>query len=135
MKSTDSQTPVALITPSLNRGTAFTDDERRKLGLTGRLPSEVLNPDDPYDHSLHHIDNTAPTYVVRAFPAGIGSETSGGVVMSGPVGTLRPPEKPAQISDAEKLARIRAVIDHPGTFHWAGQDVARVIRRILEGDL
>jgi hypothetical protein len=55
--------------------------------------------------------------------------------MSGPVGTLRLLEKPAQISDAEKLARIRAVIDHPGTFHWAGQDVARVIRRILEGDL
>ena len=67
--------------------------------------------------------------------AGIGSETSGGVVMSGPVGTLRLLEKPAQISDAEKLARIRAVIDHPGTFHWAGGDVARVIRRILQGDL
>jgi len=55
--------------------------------------------------------------------------------MSGPVATLRLLEKPAQISDAEKLARIRAVIDHPGIFHWAGQDVARVIRRILEGDL
>jgi hypothetical protein len=68
-------------------------------------------------------------------PAGIGSETSRGVVMSGPVGTLRLMEKPAQISDAEKLARIRAVIDHPGIFHWAGQDVARLIRRILEGDL
>jgi hypothetical protein len=55
--------------------------------------------------------------------------------MSGRVGTLRLLEKPAQISDAEKLARIRAVIDHPGIFHWAGQDVARAIRRILEGDL
>jgi hypothetical protein len=55
--------------------------------------------------------------------------------MSGPVGTLRLLAKPAQISDAEKLARIRAVIDHPGIFHWAGQDVARLIRRILEGDL
>jgi hypothetical protein len=51
--------------------------------------------------------------------------------MSGPVGTLRLLEKPAQISDAKKLARIRAVIDHPGVFHWAGQDVARVIGRIL----
>ena len=59
MKSTDSQTPVALITPSLNRGTAFTHDERRKLGLTGRLPSAVLTLDDPYDHLLRHIDNTA----------------------------------------------------------------------------
>ena len=56
-------------------------------------------------------------------------------MMSVPVGTLRLLEKPAQISDAEKLARIRAVIDHPGIFHWAGQDVARIIRRILEGDL
>jgi hypothetical protein len=92
MKSADSHTPVALTTPSLNRGTA-------------------------------------------TLPAGISSETSGGVVMSGPVATLRLLEKPAQISDAEKLARIRAVIDHPGTFHWAGQDVARAIRRILEGDL
>jgi hypothetical protein len=55
--------------------------------------------------------------------------------MSGPIGTLRLVEKPAQISDAEKLASIRAVIDHPGTFHWAAQDVARIIRRILEGDL
>jgi len=55
--------------------------------------------------------------------------------MSAPVRTLRLLGKPAQISDAEKLARIRAVIDHPGIFHWAGQDVARVIRRILEGDL
>jgi len=98
MKSADSHTPVALTTPSLNRGTAFTHDERRKLG-----------------------------------PTGISSETSG-VVMSGPLATLRLLEKPAQISDAEKLARIRAVIDHPGTFHWAGQDVARAIRRILEGD-
>jgi hypothetical protein len=66
---------------------------------------------------------------------GISSETSGGVVMSGPAATLRLLEKPAQISDAEKLARVRAVIDHPGTFHWAGQDVARAICRILEGDL
>ena len=135
MKSADSQTPVARTAPSLNPETAFTHDERRKLGRTGRLPSAVLNLDDPYDHVLHHIDDTAPAYVVRAFPAGIGSETSGGVVMSSPVGTLRLPEEPAQTSDAEKLARIRAVIDHPGVFHWDGQDVARVIRRILEGDL
>jgi malate dehydrogenase (oxaloacetate-decarboxylating) len=63
MKSADSQTPVALTAPSLNRGTAFTHDERRKLGLTGRLPSLAL--DDQYDHLLHHI-NTARAYLVRA---------------------------------------------------------------------
>ena len=55
--------------------------------------------------------------------------------MSGAVGTLRLLEKPAQISDAEKLAWIGAVIDHPGMFHWNGQDVARLIRRIIDGDL
>jgi hypothetical protein len=66
MKSTDSQTPVALTAPSLNRGTAFTHDERRKLGLTGRLPSPVLTLDDPYDHLLRHIDNAARACLVRA---------------------------------------------------------------------
>jgi malate dehydrogenase (oxaloacetate-decarboxylating) len=34
--------PLALVTPSLNRGVAFTHEERRKLGLTGRLPPAVL---------------------------------------------------------------------------------------------
>ena len=66
MKSADSQTPIARTTPSLNRGTAFTHDERRKPGLTGRLPSAVLNLEDPYDYLLHHIDNTARAYPVRA---------------------------------------------------------------------
>jgi hypothetical protein len=66
MKSADSQTPVALTAPNLNRGTAFPHDERRKLGLTARLPSAVLTLDDPYDHSLHHIDNTARACLVRA---------------------------------------------------------------------
>jgi hypothetical protein len=63
MKSADSQTPVALTAPSLNRGTAFTHDERRKLGLTGRLPSAVLTLDDQYDHLLDHVDNTARAYL------------------------------------------------------------------------
>ena len=91
MQSAESQTPVARTEPSLRRRTAFTHDERRKLGLAGWRPATVQ--------------------------------------------TLRVLEQPAQISDADKLARIRAVISHPGIFHWAGQDVATVIRRILEGDL
>jgi len=41
MKSADSHTPVALTTPSLNRGTAFTHDERRRLGFTG-ISSETF---------------------------------------------------------------------------------------------
>jgi malate dehydrogenase (oxaloacetate-decarboxylating) len=39
------QIPLALATPSLNRGVAFTHEERRRLGLTGRLPSGVLTLD------------------------------------------------------------------------------------------
>jgi malate dehydrogenase (oxaloacetate-decarboxylating) len=34
--------PAALATPSVNRGVGFTREQRRELGLTGRLPSAVL---------------------------------------------------------------------------------------------
>jgi malate dehydrogenase (oxaloacetate-decarboxylating) len=40
------QVPVALATPSLNRGVGFTHEERHRLGLTGRLPSGVLTLDE-----------------------------------------------------------------------------------------
>jgi malate dehydrogenase (oxaloacetate-decarboxylating) len=40
------QIPLALATPSINRGVGFTHEERRKLGLTGRLPSGVLTLDE-----------------------------------------------------------------------------------------
>jgi len=36
------QIPVALANPSLNHGVGFTLEERRELGLTGRLPAGVL---------------------------------------------------------------------------------------------
>src|ERR1700694_3699318 len=36
------QIPVAMTTPSLNHGVGFSHAERRRLGLTGRLPSAVL---------------------------------------------------------------------------------------------
>src|SRR5258708_38165067 len=38
--------PEALMSPSLNRGTAFDATQRRALGLTGRLPSAVLTLED-----------------------------------------------------------------------------------------
>ena len=66
MKSADAQTPVALTAPSLNRGTAFTHDERCMLGPTGRLPSAVLALDNQYDYLLHHIDHTASVDLVMA---------------------------------------------------------------------
>jgi malate dehydrogenase (oxaloacetate-decarboxylating) len=39
------QLPFALTTPSLNRGVGFTHEQRRRLGLTGRLPAAVLTLD------------------------------------------------------------------------------------------
>jgi malate dehydrogenase (oxaloacetate-decarboxylating) len=42
MNSCVPQVPLALVTPSLNRGVGFTHEERRRLGLTGRLPPAVL---------------------------------------------------------------------------------------------
>jgi malate dehydrogenase (oxaloacetate-decarboxylating) len=41
--STTSATPGVLDDPILNRGVAFTPEEREALGLTGRLPSAVLS--------------------------------------------------------------------------------------------
>jgi malate dehydrogenase (oxaloacetate-decarboxylating) len=38
--------PETLGSPCVNRGTAFTAEERRALGLTGRLPSAVLSLED-----------------------------------------------------------------------------------------
>jgi malate dehydrogenase (oxaloacetate-decarboxylating) len=46
MSSSAPKTPLALATPSCNRGVGFTHEERRKLGLTGRLPSAVLTLDE-----------------------------------------------------------------------------------------
>ncbi len=41
MTSSAAHIPEALTSPSLNRGTAFDAEQRRALGLTGRLPSAV----------------------------------------------------------------------------------------------
>ena len=43
------QIPVALTSPSVNRGVGFTREQRRELGLTGRLPSGVLTLDQQAD--------------------------------------------------------------------------------------
>ena len=43
------RTPAALATPSLNRGVGFTHEQRRRLGLTGRLPSAVLTLEEQAD--------------------------------------------------------------------------------------
>ena len=46
MSSSAAKTPLALTTPSRNRGVGFTYEERHTLGLTGRLPSGVLTLDE-----------------------------------------------------------------------------------------
>lgn len=50
--------PAALTNPIVNRGSAFTSDERRRLGLTGRLPAGVLTLQQQADRvyrQLHEL--------------------------------------------------------------------------------
>ncbi|GFG76595.1 NAD-dependent malic enzyme [Mycobacterium botniense] len=51
--------PVALATPSLNRGVGFTHEERHKLGLTGRLPPAVLTLEQQADRVWHQLQSMA----------------------------------------------------------------------------
>ena len=38
------------------------------------------------------------------------------------------------MTDAQKLAKISSICNHPGLFGWSGADVARVIRKVLAGE-
>ncbi len=51
--------PAALSVPSLNRGVGFTHEQRRRLGLTGRLPSAVLTLDEQADRVWHQLQSMA----------------------------------------------------------------------------
>jgi malate dehydrogenase (oxaloacetate-decarboxylating) len=51
--------PAVLISPSLNRGVGFTHEERRRLGLTGRLPSAVLTLEQQADRVWHQLQSVA----------------------------------------------------------------------------
>ncbi|OBH96601.1 NAD-dependent malic enzyme [Mycobacterium sp. E2733] len=51
--------PAALSSPSLNRGVGFTHEQRRQLGLTGRLPSAVLTLDEQADRVWHQLQSLA----------------------------------------------------------------------------
>ncbi len=37
------------------------------------------------------------------------------------------------MTDAEKIATISEMCSHPGLFGWSGKDLARSIRRVLDG--
>jgi malate dehydrogenase (oxaloacetate-decarboxylating) len=51
--------PTTLISPSLNRGVGFTREERRRLGLTGRLPSAVLTLEQQADRVWRQLQSVA----------------------------------------------------------------------------
>ncbi|WP_139589310.1 NAD-dependent malic enzyme [Mycobacterium ulcerans] len=51
--------PDALSTPSLNRGVGFTHEQRRALGLTGRLPAAVLTLDQQSERVWHQLQSLA----------------------------------------------------------------------------
>ncbi|MEB3983478.1 NAD-dependent malic enzyme [Mycobacterium sp. 663a-19] len=51
--------PAALAAPSLNRGVGFTHEQRRRLGLAGRLPSAVLTLDQQADRVWHQLQSLA----------------------------------------------------------------------------
>lgn len=51
--------PAALASPSLNRGVGFTHEQRRGLGLTGRLPSGVLTLDQQAERVWRQLQSLA----------------------------------------------------------------------------
>lgn len=51
--------PAALASPSLNRGVGFTREQRRRLGLTGRLPPAVLTLDQQADRVWQQVRSLA----------------------------------------------------------------------------
>ncbi len=51
--------PLAMSTPSLNRGVGFTHEQRRRLGLTGRLPSAVLTLKQQSDRVWRQLQSLA----------------------------------------------------------------------------
>src|SRR6185312_14338003 len=49
--------PLAISAPSLNRGVGFTHEERRRLGLTGRLPSAVITLEQQADRVWRQLQS------------------------------------------------------------------------------
>lgn len=58
------QIPAALSSPSLNRGVGFTREERKRLGLTGRLPTGVLTLDQQAERVWQQLQGM-PTDLAR----------------------------------------------------------------------
>src|SRR6267142_2777496 len=64
MERSAPQIPVAITTPSLNHGVGFSHGERRRLGLTGRLPSAVLTLEQQADRVWQQLQ-ALPTDLAR----------------------------------------------------------------------
>lgn len=58
------QIPAALTTPSINRGVGFTHEDRRRLGLMGRLPPGVLTLDQQAERVWRQLQEE-PTDLAR----------------------------------------------------------------------
>src|SRR5882757_4934917 len=64
MERSAPQIPVAITAPSLNHGVGFSHGERRRLGLTGRLPSAVLTLEQQADRVWQQLQ-ALPTDLAR----------------------------------------------------------------------
>ena len=64
MNSRPPQIPNVLSSPSLNRGVGFTREQRRELGLTGRLPSGVLTLEQQAERVWRQLQGM-PTNLAR----------------------------------------------------------------------
>ncbi len=53
---------AVLADPRLNRGTAFTDEERRALGLVGLVPPRVLTQDEQADRAYAQFRSSPATW-------------------------------------------------------------------------
>lgn len=53
---------AVLADPRLNRGTAFTGQERRDLGLDGLIPPRVLTLDQQADRAYGQYSASPPTW-------------------------------------------------------------------------
>lgn len=51
--------PAVMTDPLTNRGTAFTAEERSRLGLTGRLPSRVETLDEQAARAYRQLSSFA----------------------------------------------------------------------------
>jgi len=101
--------------PWLNKGTAFTEPERAALGLTGLLPSRVLNLDQQAERAYRQcsqqasdLDKTGHVRLLTSEEAGAGSATPAvDAAVGAPVAEAEP-DVPLPNYDELSVASLRA---------------------------